>query len=508
SPVDKDVIWVGTDDGNLQLTKDGGKNWDNLSNQLPDFPKGAWIPQIEVSKKNAGEAFVIVNDYRRNNWSAYAYHTTNFGASWNRIVNDRQVKGHALSIVQDPIEENLLFLGTDYGLYFSIDKGQNWNKWMKDFPAVSTRDLKIHEREHDLIVGTFGRAAWIMDDIRPFREIAKTNGKVLLEEFKVFEASDAWLADYKSVDGIRFVADAVYRAKNRSTNAMITLWNKPIEKKNEKSPDSKSADKKEKNAEEDKTKKSKWKKDKLYVQVLNEAGDTIRTFSEKIDTGMVRIYWGLERNGIRFPSYRDAKPDSDPPRGPSVLPGRYKLVLTYNEHFDSTYVNVKMDPRSNSTLTDLENESKAIDNFYKTVEKTTIGFDRLKEAKKTIKLVNDQMINAPDSTKENIKKLGTAMQDSIKNLMKLYVMPQGLKGIQRNPNNLNGYIWNTYSYIRASDGKPNQMAEYSTKKLNKEIKIVIDQVNKFFSEDWDNYQKEVEKANASLFKKYDLIEIE
>ncbi len=240
SSADGQVIWVGTDDGNLQLTRNGGKNWKNVIALLPGCPKGAWIPQIEVSRSNAGEAFVIVNDYRRNNWSAYVYHTTDFGASWKRIVDDRQVNGHTLSIVQDPVEPNLLFLGTDYGLYFSIDKGRNWNKWMKDFPSVSTRDLKIHPREHDLIVGTFGRAAWIMDDIRPFREMARTGGKVLEKDFAVFEAPDAWLAHYRSVDGARFIAHGTYRGPNRSANAMITVWNKPKpkkEKREEKEPD-------------------------------------------------------------------------------------------------------------------------------------------------------------------------------------------------------------------------------------------------------------------------------
>ncbi len=510
SPVDKDVIWVGTDDGNLQLTTDGGKNWKNVINQLPGCPKGAWIPQIEVSKKNAGEAFVIVNDYRRNNWSAYTYHTTNFGASWNRIADDRKVKGHCLSIVQDPVEENLLFLGTDYGLYFTIDKGKNWNKWMKDFPSVSTRDLKIHEREHDLIVGTFGRAAWIMDDIRPLRELTKSNGNVLLKDFNVFEAPDAWLANYRSVDGTRFIADGTYRARNRTTSAMVTIWNKAPKKATKDKKDKKKKDDTKEKEEVDtkKDKKNKRKKDKLYVQIFNETGDTIRSFSEKIDTGMVRITWPLNRDGIRFPSYREVKPDSDPPGGPSVLPGRYKMVFHYNDNMDSTYVNVKMDPRSNTTISDLKAEDAAINDFYKFVKNTTTGFEQLKSAKKTIKLVNSQMVHAPDSTKKNIKKLGAAMQDSIKQLMKLYTLPQKRKGIQRSSENLTSYIWGAYSYIRASDGKPNQMAEFATKKMKKEAAVVIGKVNDFFEKDWKEYQEEVEAVRAPLFKEVKEITLE
>ncbi|MEN0046149.1 MAG: hypothetical protein AAF806_03710, partial [Bacteroidota bacterium] len=214
SPIDEGVIWVSTDDGNVQITKDGGANWMNVGGNLPGVKAGSWIPYIELSKKNAGEAFIIVNDYRRNDWRPMAFHTTDSGATFRRIVDEKQVKGHALSIVQDPMEENLLWLGTDYGLYVSIDKGKNWSQWMNGFPSVSTRDLKIHPREHDLIVGTFGRAAWILDDIRPIREIARTGGKVLEQDFKVFKAPTAYQANYRSYDGIRFAANGEYIGDN------------------------------------------------------------------------------------------------------------------------------------------------------------------------------------------------------------------------------------------------------------------------------------------------------
>ncbi len=173
SPVEKNVIWVGTDDGNLQLTTDGGKTWENLSEKIKDMPEGAWIPQIIASAYSAGEAFVIVNNYRMDDWTPFLFYTDDYGKSWKNLVEGNKVWGYTLSVVQDPITPNLLFLGTEFGLYYSLDKGQNWKKWGKTYPTVSTIDLKIHPREHDLIIGTFGRAAYIIDDIRPIRELAK-----------------------------------------------------------------------------------------------------------------------------------------------------------------------------------------------------------------------------------------------------------------------------------------------------------------------------------------------
>ncbi|MEO1434888.1 MAG: hypothetical protein AAFV80_05085, partial [Bacteroidota bacterium] len=236
SPHNQSIIWVGTDDGNLQLTRDGGKNWTNLSNRLPGMPAGSWIPQIVLSPHTAGEAFIVVNDYRRNNYTPMAFHTKDFGATFTRIVDRNQVHGHVISIVQDPVSPNLLFLGTDYGLYWSINKGKNWMKWMEGFPSVSTSDLKIHPRDPDLIIGTFGRAAWIMDDIQPLRDLAEQGKGMLNQPFKAFDAPDAYMAQYRSVEGMRFHADATFSARNKPRGALLTVWVKSSGKEDKKEP--------------------------------------------------------------------------------------------------------------------------------------------------------------------------------------------------------------------------------------------------------------------------------
>ncbi len=523
SPHDKDVVWVGTDDGNLQLTRDGGKNWTNLANKLPGYAKGSWIPQIEVSLHNKGEVFIVVNDYRRNNYQPYLYHTSDYGATWKRLADANKVKGHCHSVVQDLIEPNLLFLGTDYGLYFSINKGTSWQKW-KSFPSVPTIDMKIHPREHDLIIGTFGRAAWVMDDIRPLREIAKTNGDVLKKDFALFDAPDVYLANYRSVDGIRFTADGDFIGNNKSRGARIGMWVKPKKKKKgDDKPEVKKEEKKKKKKKGKKGKKEKMEskdgeekmKDKkkkggkkVYLVVYDEQGDTIRNYSTKPDTALTKLYWGMNRNGVRFPSHRDRRPDSDPPGGGRVLPGKYKMVATYGDFKDSTYVTVLADPRVNFTLAEMKAQQDASFKFYAMVGKATEAFDQLKAAKKTIKLVNDQMVNVPDSTKKEIKKLGKSMQDSIKNLQNLFTDEPDLKGIQRNPNTLNGYLFDASGYIRSSDGAPNQMARFATKKATLEAKKTLDAVNQFFEKDWKNYQEEVEAIQRSLFKEYEQIKLE
>ena len=487
SPVDANLLWIGTDDGRLHITRDGGRSWTELSDKLGACKPGAWIPYIEVSKKQAGEAFVVVNDYRRNDWRPVVYHTTDFGASFKRIVDEKQVSGHALSIVQDPEAPNHLWLGTDFGLYFSIDGGDNWNKWMNNYPSVPTADLKIHSRDQDLIVGTFGRAAWILDDLRPFREMAKTGGKVLEQAFKVFEAPDAYLANYRSVDGTRFIADFTYTGDNKPSGAMITVWMKK--------------DKKEDKAKgKDEKKGKKKKEDKVKVEVYSSYGDKIRTFTEKIDTGMTRIYWNLRRDGVKYPSRRSARPGQDGPAGQSVLPGTYKLVLSYGDHKDSTNLTVHQDPRREIPMDDLQAKDAAYEEFYGIVEMATKGFDQLQEARKNIKRVNEALSAAPDSTQKEVKAMGKELIKSIEQLEKIYMQPDGLKGIQRVYDNLNATLRGTSGYLRALEGAPNQAANRMMNTARMETEDAVEAINEFLENDFKAYQEKVEAIQFSLFK--------
>ena len=502
SPKDPSTIWVGTDDGNLQLTTDGGKTWNNLISRLPGCPKNPWIPQIEVSTYSASEAFVIVNNYRQNDWRPMAYHTTDLGKTWERIVDENKVNGYCWSIVQDPTEKDLLFLGTDYGLYFTIDGGKIWNKWTNDYPSVSTADLKIHPRDADLVVATFGRSYYILDDIRPLREIAHTHGDVLQKDFKVFQPADAYIANFRSVDGERFNANAIFEGQNKSPIAHITIWNKP--KQEVIKEDAKASTIADKKKEASKAAEAK----KVKVQILNESGDTIRTFRTELDTGMNRITWNLLRKGFRHPSHEEPKEDTDEPGGSHVLPGTYKAIFTFEKNKDSTSIIVRNDPRSDLSLTELKAKSDAISNMDKVVEKATASFNRLKEADKTIATIDTQLVNAPDTVKNDIAKQGKSLKDSIANLMKLYMQPKDAKGINRSPKALSEALGNAQEYLESSKGTPNQNTMYAVAKAKDQTKDVLEKVNTFFEKDWAKYRQKVEAAKYSLFKKYDAIKLD
>ncbi|MBK8490302.1 MAG: hypothetical protein IPL49_05175 [Saprospirales bacterium] len=502
SSLDENIIWVGTDDGNLQLTRDGGRTWANLASRLPDCPEGSWIPQIRASTYSAGEAFVVVNNYRRNDWRPMVYFTNDFGASFRRIADEKKISGHALSIIQDPEVPNLLWMGTDYGLYVSIDFGATWTQWKNGFPSVSTADLAIHPRDGDLLVATFGRSVWILDDIRPFRELARTKGKVLEQDFAVFDAPDAYLAEYRSVDGTRFIADAVFVGENRPSGALLTYWVKP--------PVKAEAKEDPKNG-----KGGRDKKDRIKVRVIDESGDTIRTFSIRPDTGMVRFTWDMRRDGVRFPRAmnrwggREQENEDELPAGIEVFPGTYKLVFSYKKAVDSTQVRVWPDPRIPYDIEVEKTRKGAVDNFYQLVEVATKSLNQLKEAQKTLALVNQTLVNAPDSTQKIFKDKAKVLGDSLKTLVELYNEPEDLKGIQRGSDNISAYLFRTLRYLRDNpQGSPNQMAQISQKQAEKALSQALERINRFFAEDWAQYQRDVEALDVSLFKPVEQLRME
>lgn len=171
SPIDSQVIWVGTDDGNVQVSRDAGATWKSATAAIPDVTAGSWVSSITASPHAAGTAFVSFDDHRRGDMGVFAFRTDDFGASWSSIASAEQVKGYAWVIKQDPVNADLLYLGTEDGLWLSLDGGGHWARFTENLPPVAVHDLVIHPVEHDVIIGTHGRGVYIIDDVTPLRHI-------------------------------------------------------------------------------------------------------------------------------------------------------------------------------------------------------------------------------------------------------------------------------------------------------------------------------------------------
>jgi len=501
SPVEKDMLWVGTDDGRIHYTQNGGTTWIEVTENIKGLPKGSWIPQIKASQSNKGEALLIANDYRRFNYTPYAYRTKNYGKTWTRIVDENDVKSYTLSIVEDSENPNLMFLGTDDGLYISFNAGDDWQKWTEGFPTVSTKDLIIHPREQDLVIGTFGRAAWVLDDIRPLRELARNMG-VLQQDVALFESPDAYLAAYQQGTGSRFGGDALYNAENRKRGAMITYYLKEGKKEMKKPKEGE----KEKMDEEEETDKKELtgvqKKDSIQFDFY-KGDQLIRTLKYKTPEkkGFHRVYWELDEKGPDRPSRKITKRKREP-GGATVKPGTYKVKVTFGETSDSTSITVKTDPRlevSIANINEVYQTRKQLERYTQTAADVV---KQLLESKDLAHTFQKEMKELDkDKYKDQIK-ASKEIVKQIDSLVALYIGKEDKRqGITRNPEitvmqrigTATRYVATRKSGITKTETDLISFAEV-------ELKSVLQKTNTFFEENWKPYQVSIEKLDLSPFK--------
>jgi len=173
SPKNGQIIWVGTDDGNVQITRDGAKSWNNVVANIPELPKNSWVSTVAASRFDEGTAYATFDRHTFGDQKPYAYKTTDYGKTWTALgVQASGVRGFAHVITEDTVNPNLLFLGTEFGLWISVDGGQRWAQYKgSDFPPVPVRDIVVQARESDLVLATHGRGIWIIDDITPWRAL-------------------------------------------------------------------------------------------------------------------------------------------------------------------------------------------------------------------------------------------------------------------------------------------------------------------------------------------------
>tara|TARA_B100000787_G_C16199245_1_gene303617 strand:+ start:15397 stop:18414 length:3018 start_codon:yes stop_codon:yes gene_type:complete len=216
SPLDENIIWVGTDDGNVQVTKDGGKNWENVVNNIQGLPSNTWTYHIEASLHGKGTAYAVFDGHNHGDMKPYVYKTTDFGVSWSNILTD-DIVGTSRNIQEDYANENLLFLGTEFGLYITADGGKNWEKFTKNVPPVAIHFIDLQKRTNDLVLGTHGRGIIIIEDISPLREITSESMKAKLH---FFNSKPMMLSDESGFSG-SFGAETQFVGENANRSPKI-----------------------------------------------------------------------------------------------------------------------------------------------------------------------------------------------------------------------------------------------------------------------------------------------
>jgi photosystem II stability/assembly factor-like uncharacterized protein len=503
SPLERNMFWVGTDDGRVHYTQNGGQTYTDVTKNIKGLPEGSWIPQIKASNKNKGEAYLIANDYRRFNYTPYAYRTKDYGKTWERIVDANDVESYTLSIIEDPIEKNLVFLGTDDGLYISIDAGNTWAKWTQGFPTVSVKDLVIHPREHDLIIGTFGRAAWVLDDIRPLRAMAKNN-QIVNQKLELFTPPTAYQAAYQQPTGSRFGADAIYHGENRGYGAIFSYYVKIDEMKKDvkdEDKDESTENDEDMNDVNDEDKNVvKW--DSLTMKIYD--GDRlIRTLKQKApdSTGIYKWSWNMDEAGVYGPS-RSIRKRTREASGVSVKPGTYKAVLHFGDESSEEMITVASDPRldiSVSNSNEIYNMSKKLENME------GIMADAVKQLVESKDIANAFKTDLSKLDKKLYKddiKASTAIVKEIDELIALYLGKEDdRQGITSTSIvNVNDRFQTASYYISTRQNGLTLTETTLLKQAEDAVNDALEKTNSFFNDSWKPYQTKMETLQTNPFK--------
>jgi hypothetical protein len=349
SPKNGRVIWAGTDDGNLQVTQDGGKIWRSVAGNAPGLPKGTSVAWVEASPHAEGTAFAAFDGHAAGDMRPHVYRTDDFGQTWSSLATS-DLKGYAHVIKQDPVRPGLLYLGTEMGLFVSVDAGASWAHFKGgDLPAVAVRDLAIHPREHDLVLATHGRGIWILDDLTPLRALtpeAMQKEVALLPvrtNTRLDMSSDGWME-----------GDAVYQGEDRPGGAAIAYWQKKRHIVGD-----------------------------LKVEILDAAGTVLQTLSGNKRRGLNRIYWNRLLKGPRAATGANIR-EGFVGAGPEVLPGTYTVRLTKNKEVVTMPLVLEDDPASPWTRKDREARFRTGMTLFGMVEDLAFRAEQLLDLKKDL----------------------------------------------------------------------------------------------------------------------------
>ncbi len=412
SPVKQGVFWAGTNDGLVHVSQDNGKTWKNVTKNIPKLPKLGVVRNIEASKWNPAKAYLTMEFHQVGDFKPYVYKTENYGKSWEKITNG--IKPGNLSytrnIKEDPVKEGLLYLGTENALYFSNDDGENWQSLMSNLPPSPMYWIDVQEHFNDLVVGTYGRGIWILDDLSPLQQLDQNITK-----------KEAHLFDIKPAYRFHNVTNSLQMLKEASTGqdppkgASINYWS---------------------NGEKD-----------IEIIITNHKNEPVKTIKEKAKKGINRLWWDFsneETSNIVFrtkPLYADwFTLDKNKERADQSLysfsimspPGTYNITLKSGENSMTKTLKVMKDPNSEGTLDDIDLQNELVTKIYADLNTTISHINSIEVIRRQL-LDLKAMLNNSSSKKEFVQmvdRLENQFLEIEKQLIQLKITGTGQDGVR------------------------------------------------------------------------------
>ena len=455
SPKDSNLIWVGTDDGNVQLTRDGGKNWKNVTTNIKGLPKSAWVSSIEAGHFETGTAFATFDLHTFGDMRPYVYKTIDFGETWTPLIGPTSdVQGYAHVIKEDLVNKDLLFAGTEFGLWVSLDGGKQWAHYKGgDLPNVAVRDLAIHPRDKDLIIATHGRGIWIVDDITPLRSLTS---ELLGKEAAFIEARPT--VQRVPAFGGWVNGDASFSGPNPTDEAVITYY----QQKRHIFGD-------------------------LKIEVLDQSGKVVSSIPSSKRRGLSRATWSMRLKAPRVPTAASAAFGAT--TGPRVLPGTYTVKMTKDKNVYTTQLVVTGDPRVKHTAEDRKAQFDLAMKLYDLLADMTFAVDKING----VRLGLEQRVEKLPANDPLLARVRAA-QSQIEELRKKIVATKeggAITGEERLRENLADLYGNVNNY----EGRPSQTQVDRAEAIARELADVVKSFDDWLAKELPGLNTELEKGS-------------
>lgn len=457
SPKDDAVIWVGTDDGNLQVTEDDGLTWTNVVPHIPDLPAHTWCSSVEAGHHDRSTAFATFDGHRTGDKNVYVYKTEDLGKTWKAITNG--IEGYAHIIREDLKSPNLLFVGTEFGLFISVDGGQKWARFTGKFPPVAVMDLVIHPTESDVVVSTHGRGIYIIDDISSLRQIDSE----LLDSKVAFLDSKPTIITLP-VGFMNFPGGGEFAGSNPQEVAMITYYMKKRHMFGE-----------------------------MKIEIYNQSGELVKTLPGGKRRGINRVPWRMRLKPPRVaPSPVLA---GGAIFGPTVPEGKYDIKLIKGKETFTTQIEIIHDPESPHSEADRTLRSNMVWKLYEMQSRLAYISETLGSAQKQ---ANDKAkgMRKKDGLRKSLEKFADKLDTFNKSIVATKTW--GIPGQVR----LREKVVNLYGSISRYMGRPTATQIERIPVLEKDIDKADSTFRSLLDKDFKSINRKLEK------KKLDIITVQ
>ncbi|MDH7446830.1 WD40/YVTN/BNR-like repeat-containing protein [Aquimarina sp. 2201CG14-23] len=455
SPLDENVIWVGTDDGNVQITQDRGKTWTNTVTNIEGLPKNTWVYHIEASSHDKGTAYAVFDGHAQNNMKPYVYKTSDFGKTWKSLVTD-DIIGFARNIQEDYENENLLYLGTEFGLFITIDGGKNWSRFTNNMPATAVHFIDLQKKTNDLVLGTHGRGVIIIDDISPLREI---NQEVLKKDVHFFNSKPAIIKEEGGFGGAS--TELQFVGNNPSSSAQIIYYLK-----------------------------KRHTFGKMTLTVLDDSGNEIVSLVPGKSKGINIVNWGFRTKGPKVAAGKSFTAGGF--TAPRITAGTYKVVLKKGKNSFESSITILNDPNSVITVSERKSQS--------TITKEL--FDDMENLAYLVYQV-DQVINkAKEIQNKDSKanKITSTLINDLNSLKETLVVTTGDNYVAEAEPQLREKLADIYSEVANQFEKPSVSQLENKEVLENRLKDANTAYQKIESKQLAKFKKYLEKNNEGAIK--------